>query len=175
MPGERRCPPASGLGLNTYATIRDDQVAAAEGTANATYVISSGGLGLASGDVGRGVFHLDPATYAVSGRTTKLRTKMTLLTNAVASGCDFTLGLYPVTACTGAVGAVAVTLDTVVSGSTAVVAAPAADTRFAVYSSDFDFPAAAGWYCLGLVLSATTAANSRVAIRSALELRRVGA
>lgn len=91
--------------------------------------------------------YLDDASYAVIGRTTQLRVRAQVMTNA-APGVTFTFGLYPIVND----GDGTWSLGTVVSGSTAAIASPAADSTVDANSGDFAVPAD-GLYALGRELS----------------------
>ena len=137
-----------------------------------TATLAEAGGGSAAGANGAdGVFYLDPADFSGTDRTAKLRLRASVVTNATAPVSDFTFGLYPVTAAGGGAGAVSTTLGTVVSGSTAAVVAPGATSMpTAVSSGDFTCPAA-GFYIIAVVISASNAANSAVALRAFLDCR----
>lgn len=116
--------------------------------------------------------HLDPADFAIEGRTTKYRIRASCLANATASTVNFTVGLYPVSAVAGAAAAVTGTVGAVVTGSTVAFTAPAANSLSAGNSGDLT-PPAAGWYLLGVVVSGAMAASSAVAISAGLQVRNV--
>lgn len=104
-------------------------------------------------------FYLDPADFAVSGKTTVLRLRQTIITNATAPAVTFTAGLYPIATWGGAAGVepTIATIGAVVSGSTAAIASPAASAAATpVVSTEFTFPAA-GWYALGVAQSGSPA------------------
>lgn len=129
---------------------------------------------LPSGVVGR-VFYLDPADWLAGSRTTKLRLRALMFTDAVAPGVTYTFGLYPVATFgnSGAnLGATIATTSAVVSGSTAVFASPAANGGTRVDSTDFAAPAA-GFYFIGLTISAASAANAYVILNARLQMRQV--
>lgn len=135
-----------------------------------TTELAEGSNGVAGGsNGGNGVFYLDPADWA-NGRTANLRLRCVVVTNATAPACNFTFGLYPVTALGGGAAAVNVTFGTVVSGSTALFTTPAATSTLKVDSGDFTAPAA-GDYAVGVVVSANAAANSSIAVRAQVERR----
>jgi len=119
-------------------------------------------------------FYLDPADWAAGSRTTKLRIRTVLITNATAPGITFTTGLYPVGTWGGASGAnpTIATLSTVISGSTSAIASPALSTRTVVTSGDFNAPAA-DHYAFAVVYSGTANANANVTIVVHLQMRQV--
>lgn len=113
----------------------------------------------------------DPAAYAVSGLTLRLRVVASLATNATAPAMNFTYGLYPVTVAGGA-SAVVVTAGTVTSGSTVTRTTPSASTGYTDASSDFAAPSA-GVYALGFAASAQMAGNSGAVASIRLEYHHV--
>lgn len=122
---------------------------------------------------GYGVFYFDPADFTAGSRTTKLRLRVALMTNATAPAATFTVGLYPVSAVAGGTFiSLTATLGTVVAGSSVTFTTPSASTRSQGNSGDFPAPAA-GFYVLGVVLSATPAGPSSEAINATLQLRQV--
>lgn len=127
----------------------------------ATYAFSEfaspGGTLVANSTTGVGValFYLDPAEYPSGSRTAKLRIKARVVTNGTAPAVTYTYGLYPATA-TGGAGSPFATLGTVVAGSTAAIASPAAGSASHAEGSEFSFPSA-GFYALGVVVSGTEA------------------
>lgn len=134
-------------------------------------IISEAGSGVPSGSQGGlGTFYFDPADYAVPGQAAKLRLAAHVITNATAPACNFTFGLYPVSASAGGAASVSVTAGTIVTGSTAAVTAPALGTRSRTETADFDAPAA-GWYALMVTLSADMAASSAAVVRAVLKAR----
>jgi hypothetical protein len=97
------------------------------------------------------VLRWDTTDYAVAGMTTNLRVKVSVGVNSIASTQTFTFGLYPVTM-GGASGNVSYTLGTVVAGSTAAVASPAASASATASSGDFAL-ATNGYYVLGVAIT----------------------
>lgn len=121
------------------------------------------------------VIYLDPALYAANSRTTKLNLRYVVSTNAVAPSPTYTAGLYPVNAITATSGGdpFVSTLGTVITGSTAVVTAPAASTVAATATSgDFNFPAA-GAYVVAVVLAGSTAAGALTSHIVNIDMRQV--
>lgn len=119
------------------------------------------------------LFGLDPADFAVAGRTTKLRVVVSGLVNDAAPAMNFVFGLYPLGTPSGTVNVVNPNFGTVVAGSTVTFNAPGANTSPGPTSSgDFDFPAA-GRYGIGVNCSAAMAANSAVNWAVRLEVRYV--
>jgi hypothetical protein len=108
----------------------------------------------------------------VNGLTAKLRVRAQLFVNDVAPTGNFTFGLHPITrpATSGGAGLVIYTIGAAVSGSTAAVNTPAADSSNVVASSDFSLPTD-GHYVLGVVTTATVATSSHLHMSVALQLR----
>lgn len=94
----------------------------------------------------RGLFAAD---YAVSGLTTKLFLRASILTTSTAPAQTYTVGLYPVTINTSTI-----TLGTVVSGSTVAFTTPNASAVTSGSSGDFTFPSD-GPYAFGVIVSGT--------------------
>lgn len=119
--------------------------------------------------VPQAAWHFDSADFMATGRSTKLRVKVTLVSStATAPGVSFTVSLYPVTA----VAAGTLTLGAAVTNSGAVVATPALNSLNTASSIDFD-PPAAGFYALGVVPSGTTVSGSNVYVRAHLGMRQI--
>lgn len=117
------------------------------------------------------IFYLDPADYAISGLTTYINVDASLYCNATAPGTQtFTVGLYPISAVAGAANTITVTAGAVTTGTTCAFVNPTNSTRNHVNSTDVAFPAA-GYYALGCVNSATTAANSQTMVNARLRWR----
>lgn len=130
--------------------------------------LHEGGAASPTGAFGSlGVYYLDPADYPSEA---KFRVKCSILTNDVAPTSTFTAGLYPITTPGGAAATVTGPFGTVVSGSTAVIAAPALDTKNQAVSTDFT-PPAAGWYSLGIVIAGNMVANSAAGVRATLDVK----
>jgi hypothetical protein len=112
---------------------------------------------------------------SIAGLTPKLRIRAQVNVNDVAPTGNYTFGLYPITrpATSGGAGNMIYTMGTVVSGSTgATVSTPAADSQTSLVSSDFSLPAD-GQYILGMVTTATVAANSHMHLNAQLQLHYV--
>mgnify|MGYP000264016713 CR=1 FL=1 len=107
------------------------------------------------------------------GAAKKMRIRVNLSVNDVAPTGNFTFGLYPVTrpGTSGGAGLCIYTLGTVVSGSNgASFTTPAADSMATATSSDFAIPAD-GFYCIGVVTTATVATSSLVQVQAELQAR----
>lgn len=133
--------------------------------------VSTGSLNTPpGGDTGWSIFYLDPARYAVGGRTGKLAVWGIVESPATPPGCDFTFDLRPVTPTTGLTSPqMDVTLGAAVSGSAAVVSSPPANSYRHAESSDFTFPTA-GFYALCVTNSASTPDNVFLSVELALRV-----
>lgn len=110
---------------------------------------------------------------AVTGKTTRFRTRVVYAINATAPGITLNWGLYPVTVFAGGSSSITPTLGTVLSGSVASKASPALGTAEQITSTGFDLSAVTGGlaYVPGLVASAgTAAAASNTAFQFILEM-----
>lgn len=116
---------------------------------------------------GRAQFPLEPARYAIAGKTTMLQIVVALAVNDTAPGNTMTFGLYPISTVSGAAAQVVLGLGAVVAGSTVAIVTPAANAKPIVESAKFAMPAL-GLYALGVVHSAGTAANSEMTGRMML-------
>lgn len=126
---------------------------------------NSGPLAVGS-NAATGAFFLEPDDYI----GTKLRLRMTVLTNAVAPVSDYSTSLVPITAVAGGAAVVSVTVGTAIVNSSATIAAPGANTLLQTVSSEFDWPSA-GWYLLSVGLSANATASSASQVIIQLEAR----
>jgi hypothetical protein len=106
-------------------------------------------------------FRWDPAQYAITGWTMKMRVVADFLqsTTANAGTSVLTAGLYPVTM--GGTTTWVPTLGTVVAGSTAAQTGGAASSENTVVSSTFTAPAADTFALAVAVSVATTAGAAR--------------
>jgi uncharacterized membrane protein len=104
--------------------------------------------------LGLQLIRLESADYAVTGKTTKLRVRVNLATLTAAYAGTYTAGLYPVTAVSFSSGNPTYTVGAVISGSTAAIAAPSADSLVEADSGAFTIPAD-GYYVMAVALSAT--------------------
>lgn len=128
----------------------------------------------ASGVPNLHVIDIDPALYAISGRTTVLRLKLAVVPNAVAPAITFTAGLYPISTYGGASGVepTVASLGTVVSGSTVAIASPGAAARTVATGADFTMPSA-GAYALAVATTGFPAAGSFNDVHVNMSMRRV--
>lgn len=180
-------------GTPTATTLSGDASVAADGTvthaSNAVYrslltgsgdypsstagtLIFSGGLGglfaaanFFTSTINPQVIYLDPADYAITGRTTKLRLRAHHITGGTAPGVTFNVGLSTVS-----VNPVA--LSAFVAGSTVTFTTTAANTLAQGNSGDFTIPSA-GYYVIAVTNSGTTAASGGSVLSYQLQLRHV--
>jgi hypothetical protein len=140
-----------------------------------TYLLPTGGtvgnnVAMESGvDLERdaGIFYLSAADHSISGRTTELRLRATLLANSTAPGLTIKVGLYPVTANGGANDKNNVTLGSVISEVT--FSGTSANSHSVATSSGFSFPSD-GFYAIGVSTSGTLANNSLVDLTAELQV-----
>lgn len=121
-----------------------------------------------------GIIAFRAADYpTVNGLAPKLRVCANLHVNDVAPTGNFTFGLYPVTrpAVSGGAGVCTYTLGALIAGSDCpVITAPAVDSSNTVVGTDFALPAD-GYYCIGVVTTATVAANAHIHANAYLQQR----
>ncbi len=161
----------------SYRTIADRSGSHIAARVAGTYAIPQGDPIPISGDgtvYPWGTIYIDPADYpTINGITTILRIRAQVYVNDVAPTGNFTFGLYPVTrpATAGGAGVNIYTIGTVITGSNgATVVAPAADSAGNLLGADFAIPAA-GHYVIGVLTSATVAADSLLHISAQLQMR----
>lgn len=119
---------------------------------------------------GTALLNIDPAAWAVTGLTPKLRIAARVANNATLPGVTFNVGLYPVTYGSGA-AFISVIAGTVVAGSQTGPITPVASSSAAATGADFAVPAA-GMYTLG-VQTGAYATNSAGVVTARLELHHV--
>lgn len=110
---------------------------------------------------------LRSADFAVSGLTPVLRVKMATLVNDTAPAITFTGGLYLLSVSGASGSALIYQGGTVISGSTAAQASPAAGSELIAVSSNFAIPAD-GNYALAVATSGTMPTNA--CLHAALQL-----
>jgi hypothetical protein len=179
---------ASALAAKTYAdslkTASDAKVAAALGAYKTLYSFSAqlNALGANSrliwpstlavatnASAGLANFYLDPADFAVSGYTTKLRIRLLIGTDDTAPACDFTLNLKPVNTVAGGAGDAHDTLGAA-TASTSTISSPSANTPANhAESADFNAPTAGAF--VFEIVNTSMAANSAVAARVEIAVR----
>ena len=155
----------------TYRVIASRTGAVVSGLGNAHFWIGMGGPAVKSATSSAaatttyaptpGVFQFTASDYAISGRTTQLRMRATVINNATAPARDAIVGLYPVTAVGGGNDQTSVTLGTVVSGSTITFASASmtANSSLQNVTADFDVPSD-GLYVLGVQVPGGNVANN---------------
>ena len=115
-------------------------------------------------------YYWDDADVTIASKTTKLRLRAQVNTNATAwSSVTATIGLYPVTFA-GAADNIAFTLGTVVPGSTVALVNPSASTNNQGNSGDFTIPSD-GQHCLGVVTSAQLTNNAVSQVSAQVQMR----
>lgn len=138
------------------------------GAAANTWLMWEGGavIGLGVSATAAAARYLDPADYIGQ----KLRVRGWVVVNAVAPAITFTFGLYPITTWGGASN-IRSSINAIgaATGSVAI-ASPAAAGPTVGTSADFAFPTA-GYYCLCVVTSGTSASNSQTEIAIQLDSR----
>lgn len=163
--------------FSMYKAVANTYHVRADALTAATYVLAEGSvapLAVTAAGAGLAVFHLEPVDFTATGRTTFLRLKASLLTNAVAPTVNFTLGLYPVATVAGAAATVSITLGAVITGTTVAFTTPGASNLFQGVSTDVSAATiVAGYYVIGLVVSGASAASSAQAIAARLQVRQV--
>jgi hypothetical protein len=163
--------------LGQYRDVVDQGGARIGSAAAGTYLLGQDTIGLVNTAFAFNPIDIDPADYAVAGKSTEFRIKASLFTNAVApgSGVNFTVGLYPITGRGGASGAAPFvsSVGSIVTGSGYTFNGPvsASDWRRSV-PSDFSI-AAADAFVLAVTLSNAMAANSAFAVAARLQVRNV--
>jgi hypothetical protein len=139
-----------------------------------TYAIYPGG-GVAAGAANSAIciFYIDPADFVNPGRSAYMRMELEVATNGVSPTATWAAALYPITAVSGASGTYpATTLGTLITGSTATVGLPAANTVTRGASIDFAVPVA-GTYSVAIVQTGTMTAGAAVAVDVRLAVRAI--
>jgi len=145
------------------------------GITAATYIMWGGPIAAASSPVqalggagtAGGAFRLDPAFWTMTGFVPKIRILWMCHVGATAPAQTLTCGLYPVTTFTNTGVAV---VGTVVSGTTAAFASPAANSHTLTTTTDVNVPAA-NWYMLGVAVGGTTATSSSTQLVAQVQVR----
>lgn len=119
----------------------------------------------------RGAFYFDPADFAISGRTTKIRVEAGWMVNDTAPGVTMNVALYRVTGISGGAAAHSITLAGA-ADATAASGVLAANGLSRAVSADITAPVA-GFYVLVLDLSGAMAVGSSVQVRARVQLRHV--
>lgn len=117
------------------------------------------------------MFYIDPADFAMSGKTTKLRIQARVYTNTVGYTGNIRYRLYPVTAVGGASGTLTITRGAMIAGSEALITNPGISARAITSSGDFDAPAA-GHYVI-TVEPVGAAFTNRMLLQAQLQVRNV--
>lgn len=156
-----------------YRTIASIQGGFVAGTGGNSYFVAGNGTVTANGGSSAngvlGLVDIQAADYAVNGKTARLRTTLYVASNATAPANTHIGFLFP-TAWAGGIGAQTLTLGSVVTGSGATVASPAASLATRAVSGDYTLPTD-GLYCLGVTRSGTATLNNIVSFLVLLEMR----
>lgn len=166
---------------DTYETIARVEGYIAQSSVVGKYYFGLGGANtLSAAGVlggGQGSYYHDDADRDVGALTQRLRVRMQLFPNATAIGTvTITGGLYPVSSVAGAANVIAITMGSVVTGTTVAEVTPPASTLQPTsaaegFSTDVAEPAD-GHYILGVDTTVnTTAANSQVGVILELQSR----
>lgn len=136
-----------------------------------TYLLTDGTpLLAATNGSAAAVKYLDPADRTAGSLTNQYRVRITLLANATAPGTiTYTGALYPISAVAGAADSVTVTAGA--AAHTAAITNPTASTRHNNVSATATADTA-GYYALGVAISANVASDSRVAVNVTLQSNR---
>lgn len=161
--------------LGAWKPVTSWWIKVAAGLTNATgyYPDSSGVTALAIGTGStngiQNAFYLDPADFALTGYTTKVRLRTVLDTGNTAPGVNFTMALNPITAVAGGAGIVMV--NTVGAATVSVTRnTPGTNQELTDITTEATMPAAA-FYIATIAISGTTAANSNTQISLQLQYR----
>lgn len=160
--------------FTTYKEMTRAQTLIPTQGAGGTFLSSTFGNIAATGAAGSAsfAFSLDPADFAANARTTKLRMRSTLITNAVASATNFNAELRPVGTFGGASGTTPAIATVGATTITNNYTTPAANASLPLTSADVNFPAA-GVYVFTVTIGAAMAAGSTVVILYELLMRQI--
>jgi len=112
-------------------------------------------------------FYLEPDDYI----GTKLRMRLSTLSNDVASTSDYTVSLHQILTVTGGAAVVGFTVGPAIAGSTITITQPGANTALHTEGEEFSWPSVSGWFVFRIVNSVTGAASSSVQLLIQLEVR----
>jgi hypothetical protein len=146
----------------TWRTMAESVVIVGQSVTAGVWTVQEAGVGVVasgSNQQAAGPVYLDPAEFSPTRRTPKLRLKVAVII-AGPPGTTLTYGLYPVGAISGGSN-MAMTLGTVVFGSTWGMASPPGNTVQQGNSGAFSFPTV-GAYVFGVALTGNMAASSQV-------------
>lgn len=160
-----------------YRTVLAGPLYIQAGKTVGTYVPDTdGGLVSASSQIlysGPAIINIASSSYAVAGKTTYMRLRVNMATNATSLSTSVVkTGLYPISSCGGATSTViTATLGTVVSGSQVTHGASWSSGATGDVSSDFALPSN-GPYMVGVdVATATVPTNHASAGSWQIEVR----
>ncbi len=146
--------------LAAHELIAHAEGALTAGSAAGNWAFSVAGAAGATNHTGvLPIFHWLAADHAVSGRTTKLITRIMVGTNGTAPAITFTAGMSAVTGSGGGANAMTTAFSAQTAGTTAAIASPSANTQNTTTSSDFT-PPADGRYVMTVTTSGALAATN---------------
>lgn len=151
-----------------YRTLFSGTGAVSPAAAGNYFLVSTSGdhhtqvANIGTTDLGPVVVGLDPADYAIAGRTPKLRLRTLALTNSVSTGINFTFSLNPLSA-SGSVISVGSAVTTITKN------APATSSVFVDTTADFSIPSA-GFYGFVVNYSGAMAVNSQMNLTWCLQV-----
>lgn len=156
--------------LSAYRTLRRAAAPLAVGAAAGDRAFyEAGAILIGAANSSLGAFYFDPADLALTGHTTKLRLRATIITPNTAPASDFTIKLCPV-ATWGTAGSTP-TIATVDTALTTIsVTAPAGNQRIR-NESEITAPDAAGFYALVVTTTATIATGGGTSVIVELQAR----
>lgn len=158
---------------STYRTYWRSAWNPAIANAAGVYVLYPGGGLVNAAGSAIGGFYLDQADFVNPGRTAYLRLELDVYTNAVSPTATFAASLFAVTGYAGTSGNLpTATLGSAISGSTATVAAPPANTVTRAVSTDLALPTS-GVYVVAIIQTGAMAAGSGVSIDSRIAVKAV--
>lgn len=150
--------------------VRDAPTVIAAATGAGDYTMSSPSPQISGTQAGNSVPIINVAelaAFTVTGKTQKGRVRASIFANGTAPATTVTFGLYPVSTVGGA-GGVAISLGTVVTGSTVAMVSPSSGQGTTGESAEFTMPSASNFYVLGFNLAGGTAAGSFVQAEASL-------
>lgn len=156
------------LAFSTYGKVAERSFVFPAATATGNWSLTANSLSTGSVPV-----YLAAADFAATGRTTKLRVRMTVHCNGTAPTSTFTGGLYPITAGGGATTPT-VTIGSLVSGSSSgSIVAPSSNAVLTTTGSDFSIPADGPYTLICTISGSNIAASAQVSVVGEIQCRRV--
>lgn len=158
----------------TYKDLGYGQFAVIPAAVNGQYILPVNGTATVlntTSSVTRPLY-FDPADHTVVGKTTKIRFRATVVTNATAPGVNLTIQLCPVTAFGGAAGNTPFISTVGAATCTSTFTTPGASSTTTQVSSEVTAPSA-GLFIWTVTTSGATVANSNEIVATSLQLRQV--